>query len=235
MNTKRLLRNVMLLTLTLSFSFSITSCSKDEDMPKVEEAKYGIPEPVDLGLSVKWANMNIGANLPGEFGSYFAWGETAPKAIYDWNTYKFLENGVFEHLTKYCANSSQGKVDGKNTLEPEDDAAHVLWGGNWRMPTETEMEELCRKCRWETTRYNGVKGVRVTGPSGKSIFLPAAGYRIDSEFRASDEDYHGTYWSSSLAYDNSNNATSFYFYVNHFTVTNDDLRRIGKTIRPVCQ
>lgn len=119
----------MLLMLTLSFSFSITSCSKDEETPKEEEAKYGKPEPVDLGLSVKWANMNIGANLPGEFGSYFAWGETAPKAIYDWNTYKFLENGVFEHLTKYCAKSSQGKVDGKNTLEPEDDAAHVQWGG----------------------------------------------------------------------------------------------------------
>lgn len=235
MKKQRLLYYVIAFAITLEVSTCLTSCSNDDTPTPEEQAKYGQPEPVDLGLSVKWANMNVGANLPHESGSYFAWGETSQKATYDWKTYKFLDNGIFEHLTKYCSMSSQGKVDGKMILEAEDDAAHVIWGGEWRMPTRMEMEELCKRCRWETTTVSGVKGIRVTGPSGKSIFLPAAGYRVDGEHRDNDEQYYGTYWTSSVALDNSNNAYSSYFYTNYFVLTDDDVRRIGKTIRPVCE
>lgn len=85
---------------------------------------------VDLGLSVKWATCNVGANTPEEYGDYFAWGETRPKDYYNWGTYKYC-NGYYNTMTKYCTNSSYGKVDNKTTLELEDDAAYINWGGSW--------------------------------------------------------------------------------------------------------
>ena len=132
------------------------------------------PEAVDLGLSVKWANVNVGAISPEDYGDYFAWGETELKTDYSWSTYKFElgtdENGPF---SKYVTNSSYGTVDNKTVLDPEDDAAHVNWGGSWRMPTDAEWTELRTKCTWTWT--SEVNGMLVTGPNGKSIFLPAAG------------------------------------------------------------
>ncbi len=85
-------------------------------------------EPVDLGLSVLWASWNVGAECPEDYGNYYAWGEIEEKCIYDWSTYKWC-NGSDKSMTKYCTNSSYGTVDGKTILEPEDDVAHVLWGG----------------------------------------------------------------------------------------------------------
>ena len=98
-------------------------------------------EAVDLGLpsGLKWATMNVGATKPEEYGAYFAWGEMEPKSNYSGSTYKFElgtdSNGPF---SKYVTNSSYGTVDNKTVLDPDDDAAHVNWGGNWRMPTDAE-------------------------------------------------------------------------------------------------
>ena len=136
---------------------------------------------VDLGLpsGLKWATMNVGASKPEEYGDYFAWGETEPKKEYSWLNYKFElstdNNGPF---SKYVTNSSYGTVDNKTVLDPEEDAAHVNWGGSWRMPTEEEWTELRTNCTWTWTTQNGVNGRLVTGPNGKSIFLPAAGRRF---------------------------------------------------------
>ncbi len=150
---------------------------------------------VDLGLSVKWASCNVGAKSPEEYGGYYAWGETEEKTDYSWSTYKWC-NGSYDNLTKYCTSSSYGTVDNKTTLDPEDDVAHVQWGGNWRMPTLDEIKELCDKCSWEWTEVNGIKGQKVTGSNGNSIFLPAAGYRNGTEvhYRGS----YGYYWSGTL-------------------------------------
>ncbi len=141
------------------------------------------PEAVDLGLSVKWAPYNVGATKPEEFGDYFAWGETKPKSIYEWSTYKWCE-GSYNSLTKYNDNQSYGKVDNKYVLDYNDDAAHVNWGGSWRMPTKEELNELLQKCTWEWTSMNNVKGYKVTsnkaGFTDKSIFLPGAGYNFGS-------------------------------------------------------
>ena len=155
------------------------------------------PEAVDLGLGVKWANMNVGAISPEDYGDYFAWGETQPKSIYNWSTYKWC-NGSYDTQTKYITNSRYGTVDNKTVLDPEDDAAHVNWGGIWRMPTDAEWTELRTKCTLTWTSENGVHGTLFTGPNGKSIFLPEAGYRYGTGL---DFAGWGFYWSSSFPMD----------------------------------
>ena len=140
------------------------------------------PQPehewVDLGLpsGTLWATMNVGASAPEEYGDYFAWGETAPKEVYSWETYKWC-NGTSKSMTKYCTKSSYGTVDNKTELDPEDDAAWVNWGPKWRMPTADQIRELAENCTWQWTTVNGVNGMSVTGPNGNTIFLPAADCR----------------------------------------------------------
>lgn len=166
------------------------------------------PEPttheyVDLGLSVKWASCNVGANAPEDYGLYFAWGETtgytqdtSDGRSFDWKNYKWCK-GSNSTMTKYCTSSSYGTVDNKTTLDPEDDAAAVNWGGSWRMPTKAEQDELRIYCTWIWTSQNGVYGYKVTSKNnGNSIFLPAAGGRWSSDFDNAGS--VGYYWSSSL-------------------------------------
>ncbi len=159
-------------------------------------------EYVDLGLpsGTLWATCNIGASAPEEYGDYFAWGETDPKDYYDWSTYKWC-NGSSKTLTKYCTDSSYGYngfVDNKTELDPEDDAAYVNWGPSWRMPTSNQYSELCGLCTWEWTQRNGVNGRLVTGPNGKTLFLPAAGMLWNDYLY--DSGSTGHYWSRTLYY-----------------------------------
>ena len=114
-----------------------------------------IPEAVDLGLSVMWASANLGASRPDEAGGYFAWGETSPKpGLYSGENYKFGQ--YTNEMTKYNFYTSPGQwggakypLDYKETLDPEDDAAAVLLGNGWRMPTADELWELKNRCTWE--------------------------------------------------------------------------------------
>lgn len=163
----------------------------------VETEYAGAGEAVDLGLpsGTLWADRNIGADSPEGYGDYFAWGETTPKSVYNWSTYKYCK-GSLSTMTKYCTNSSYGTVDNKTVLEAVDDAATANWGSNWRMPTHDEQVELKEKCTWTWTTSNGVNGYKVVGPNGNSIFLPAAGYRHDSSVGSAGS--YGGYWSASL-------------------------------------
>lgn len=211
---------------------------------------------VDLGLSVKWATFNVGATAPEEYGDYYAWGETEPyyeagyarenpqahwkdgkSGGYSWSSYKYCK-GDYDTMTKYCNKSSYGNngyTDTKTTLDPEDDVAHVKWGGSWRMPTVNESIELLNNCTWTWTTVNGVNGYRVTsnksGYTDRSIFLPAAGCRYDatlSNFRS-----YGYYWSSSLSTDDPDHARYLIFYSgSHYT--NSSYRDRGRSVRPVC-
>ncbi len=183
-----------------------------EENPKEEgEGNKGstgtVGEAIDLGLSVIWASHNVGATKPEEYGDYFAWGETAPKDNYSWETYKY--GSPSNKLTKYCTNSDYGTVDDKIVLEAADDAATANWGNGWRMPTEEEMKELCDKCTWTWTTLNGVNGQLVTGPNGISIFLPAADYRAGTSLVGAG--YNGYFWSSSLTSDAPDEAFGLYF------------------------
>ena len=143
--------------------WSITGAEGYKIFPEVEETPVSGVEAVDLGLSVKWASCNVGANSPEEYGDYFAWGEIAPKDSYT------VDNSL-----------TSGKIIGDISGNPQYDAATANWGGSWRLPTFDEIRELNLKCSWEWVTQNGVDGMRVTGPNGNSIFLPAAGYKMNT-------------------------------------------------------
>ena len=203
------------------------------------------PEAVDLGIvvngkNIKWGSFNLGATKPEEHGDYFAWGETAPKEDYSLN-YKWC-NDSLSALTKYNTSSSYGTVDNKTVLDPEDDAAHVALGGKWRIPTDAEWTALRNNCTWTwTSNYNGtgVAGRIVTsnveGYTDKSIFLPAAGFRENTNlYIARSDGYYGYYWSSSLDTDRPYDAWKECFgprdlYMDH------SHRYVGLSIRPVTE
>lgn len=197
-----------------------------------------VGEPIDLGLSVKWASWNVGASAPEDYGAYFAWGETEIDWDYDWASYKWCM-GYENTMTKYCHDSSYGYngfTDTKTFLDPEDDAACANWGGIWRMPTDAEWTELRENCTWTWTTQNGVKGYRVTGKktgyTDKSIFLPAAGDRYNTNLL--NVGFLGDYWSSSLRTDYPGSAWDVYFL-------SDRVRRLssgryyGLSVRPVTE
>lgn len=173
-------------------AFLLFSCSSSDDEENGGNGSKGKVQAVDLGLSVKWADRNVGALQPWGYGSYFAWGETVPKKDYSWNTYKF--NDGHGDYSKY------NSKDGKNVLDFEDDAASVNLGKNWRMPTDDEIHELINKCKWTYASYEGIDGLKVIGPSGNFIFLPYAGaYKGTQEARGTNIMGRGYYWYSSLS------------------------------------
>ncbi|MCF0185640.1 MAG: hypothetical protein HUJ98_04020, partial [Bacteroidaceae bacterium] len=141
-----------------------------------------------------------------DYGQYFAWGETAEKTDYSWDTYKWGKYDISDPdkgMTKY------NKTDGITTLEAADDPATANWGSKWHSPSTDEIEELFDKCDWTWTTKNGVNGCTVTSKTnGNSIFLPAAGYRYGTELKDAGE---GDYWLSSLHASDPRSAYSFYF------------------------
>ena len=193
-------------------------------------------QAVDLGLpsGIKWASCNIGAEKPEDYGNYYAWGEVSPKEDYSWATYKYA-NGASDKLTKYCNDASYGDngfTDNKTTLDPEDDAAHVNWGGSWRMPTDAEWAELIANCTWTWTTQNGINGYRVTSKTNSnSIFLPAAGYRYDTYLY--DVGGYGYYWSSSVDELYPSSAWSLGFGSDGVGRSGSS-RHGGQSVRPVC-
>lgn len=186
---------------------------------------------IDLGLSVKWASCNLGAEKPEDYGDYYAWGETEPKSDYSWSTYKWGSSSF--NLTKYNTKSTCGAVDNKTVLNPEDDVVHGKLGGDWRMPTYAEWTELLTNCTWTwTTNHNesGISGIIVTGHNGNSIFFPAAGYRDDTNLL--DAGSAGGYWSSSLTTGEPDYAGSVGFYSTDFN-GGFSRRYFGRSVRPV--
>ena len=237
---KKLFMAVITLMMTISASAQFYIYFSDGTVAQVDSISMVAPvekpnshDWVDLGLpsGLKWATCNVGANAPEEYGDYFAWGEVEPKTTYDWSTYKWC-NGSYDTQTKYCTDSSYGTVDNKTVLDKEDDAAAVNWGGKWRMPTKAEQNELRQQCTWTWTSKGGVNGYQVTGPNGKSIFLPAAGYRIDISLYSVGS--YGYYWSSSLSTDYPDYAYNLDFG-SGYVHWNFDGRYYGGGVRPVCQ
>ena len=189
-------------------------------------------EYVDLGLSVNWATLNVGAANKEEYGHFFAWGETEPKSTYDWSSYKYCQSSSYS-LTKYNTNSNYGLVDGITTLDLEDDVAHIIWGGDWRMPTEAEFTELRNNCTWEWTIVNGIYGYklksRVSGFEDNSIFLPAAGALNTDPFNVGTSGY---YWTCNLV--TYSYLAGYLHFNSNFLYTRGIDRSIGQSVRPVC-
>ena len=201
---------------------------------------------VDLGLpsGTLWAICNIGAANPEDYGDYFAWGETEPyysvvgndtiwkEGGYVWNNYKYCSSD--EYMTKYVHDDRYGTIDNKWTLESDDDAATVNWGGSWRMPTNDELEELLNAayCTQEATTVNGVSGRKFTSVSnGNSIFFPFAGSIEGIYLRSLGTS--GDSWTSSLASADTKEANCFSFWnasANNYTISS---RYIGMPVRAV--
>lgn len=144
---------------------------------------------VDLGLvdeynrPVYWATCNLGASTPTDNGNYYAWGETETKTSYSWNNYKYTSNSKIKVSSISRYNSTTSRFF---NLLPEDDAAHVIWGGNWIIPTLTDIQQLKDKCTWvwqdkNNKEFKGNLGYKVIGPNGNHIFLPATGIFIDDK------------------------------------------------------
>ena len=191
-------------------------------------------EYVNLGLSVKWAKCHVGAEKETDAGLYFAWGETTGYTAsqvgtdkqFSWSDYKYGKSS--SKLTKY------NQSDGKTVLESTDDAATQVMGGDWRMPTKAELQELIDYTTNEwITNYNGtgVNGRKFTGSNGNSIFIPAADFRSGSSFYGR-EDYNGDIWSSSLFTSRPKNAWYLNFFSDDFYVDYAD-RNYGLMVRGV--
>ena len=210
-----------------------------------EEANPNEHEWVDLKLpsGTLWATCNIGADKPEDYGSYFAWGETAQKESYTWANYVWLTEGesYWTYINKYtfadgqttgCWYSGDTFIgDNKTKLDLEDDAASVLWGTNWRTPTQEQFEELINEGNTTTewTTQNGINGCKITSLSnGESIFLPATGYYGSSLSGAGS---NGNYWANSLL-NYTERAGELYIKSGrtYFTVSD---RFYGQSIRPI--
>ena len=198
------------------------------------------PRYVDLGLSVKWAECNLGASKPKGYGGYYQWAGTddvSSTGIYldlsscPYHTGSSRDSG----WSKYNTKSTYGTVDNKTTLEALDDAATVKLGGAWRMPTDAEWQELIDNCTWTWTKHKGVEGYKVqskkTGYTENWIFLPAAGYW--EEGKPDQVGFMGKYWSSSLNTDILPHARTVYFDLVSECFTSTEYRYIGQSVRPV--
>ena len=165
-----------------------------------EPKHFGI-EMVDMGCSVKWANVNVGAQEPEEYGGYYAWGETTPKSVYSSSNYVF---GTTQNL------GNDYNISGSPI-----DAAAMNMGGGWRMPTYAEMQELLNSCNSpEWVLQNGVKGYRFTSKTtGNTLFFPSAGVINDGTLYG--EGYGGSYLTSTQCSDGSNASYVMTFYYSH--------------------
>lgn len=157
------------------------------------------PTWVNLGLSVNWATCNMGSSDPSDCGYYYQWGVSENNTGYGEYTYKWYHRSS-NARTKYNSNSDMGYngfVDGKTVLDPEDDVAHVLWGGEWRMPASEEFEELINNCKWTWVNQNGFGYIVTSNKNGNSIFLPAAGLYYNNSSTPSGG-LGGYYWSRDI-------------------------------------
>lgn len=221
--------------------------------PRPKLASEPIPKPkptastinhewVDLGLSVKWATCNVGADSPDEYGNYYAWGETLPKSRYDQDNCfdKRKAGGWWSTIRNYAFDVDENKdwdvykLSGETVITPSSghDTARENWGGTWRMPTIDEFDELRKKCKWTWTTRNGHDGYVVTGSNGNSIFLPAAGWRGGTGSGSVGE--YGDYWSGSLSSSISSCACSLHFSSGGHGTGNSN-RWIGQSVRPVTE
>lgn len=224
------MRRVIIYVL-FSFFAVVSFCQCKDD----SESCLGGHKYVDLGLSVMWADCNIGAGKPTDFGNWYAWGETKPKGWDDWQTYL---SDIGGNIKSY-ADCGTEKDPLKQYVAPtatsisrtKYDIATVQWGEGWRMPTKREFEELIEKCKFEWKEIDGVRGGLITGPNGNSIFLPAAHDKDKSSLGY--EWPYCYYWSSTPHDEFSYYAWFFYFNYAHSQNMNCYDRFTGHSVRPV--
>ena len=229
---------IRLFLLALCAAIVFSSCKKNDPDPEPNPYdKYA----VDLGLSVKWASVNVGATSEKDFGNYYAWGETVDKpdgTYYSWDTY-----GVFAGIGTDDESRDAAIADLFDEdlhLKSKYDVAHVQWGGSWRMPTNEEFTELSEKCTWEmvpadhdTWSADNPGGWKVTGPNGNSIFIPAAGQRTNL-ILDKNKGMQAIFWTANLEPDSENIYADIYIRATNYPAVGYQVVCIGNSVRPVC-
>lgn len=215
---------IKLLALAVAVVMGLASCG-DSDSDIAEEAEFTEEtdaeeddteqhEAIDLGLSVLWATCNVGADSPEDYGSRYAWGETSTKSSYT------------------IGNCETWEEDIDDISGTDRDVAYVKWGMPWRMPTRAEFYELVNNCDWEWTTQGGIRGCKVTGKNGNSIFLPAAGERAGKSYYDTGDD--GYYWSST-PHGSSTQMAYYLGFGSDYQRTNAIGRAFGHSVRPVTE
>lgn len=222
---------------------NVSTC--DDNPTVVHYNPYDPYEYVDLGLSVKWAKWNVGANSESDYGLYFQWGDTQGytaeqvgsgegQKYFGWTDYKYWTGDTGSGSSGFTKYNS---TDGKTVLDPSDDAATANMGSNWRMPTESEFNELINTANTTSawTTVNDVWGAKFTskksGFTDKYVFFPAAG-SCDNGSLYNKRSY-GYVWSSTL----SSSPVIYGRYLSFFTWGRDMSsrdRRCGFSVRGVC-
>lgn len=178
------------------------------------------PELVDLGLSVRWADRNIDAATSHERGGYYAWGETSTKDTYTWATYSYCEG-----------TASSCVIIGSDIRKSMKYDRAYIYSNLLCLPTVEQWNELKSKCTWTETTVSGVKGYKVKGPSGKTIFLPFSGCSYDGSDHGVGSNAY--YWTSNYVMGETSKANAAYIKSGTTTSVNTINRRTGVAIRAV--
>ena len=235
MKVKNYLLNISTFVMIVAIFSFLTSCgddNDDEDINNYIKSYLSCPNDhhphlIDLGLpsGTLWACCNVDTDHPKKqsptnYGSYYAWGETESKATY-----------VFSNYIHFYQSSRTYHDLGSDIAGTQYDVAHVKWGGPWVMPSRTQLIELLNNCIYEWTTENGVNGVKFTSKTnGASIFLPATGYRNESDLY--DAGLSGVYWSSTQGSSSMGYSYGYYFSSDNTVESNSSLS-FGYTVRPV--
>ena len=201
-----------------SISNSRRSVTPSNSVPKLSCPDGNHPHMIDLGLpsGTKWACCNLGASTPEQSGNYYRWGETKPFKEGDTGaTYPYMDVDI-----------------GNNIAGTKYDAATAKWGSSWRMPTENQMMELKDNCTYKWTTLNGVKGAKVTGRKGGTIFFPASGCGDYFSGSLCNVGSDGNYWSASP--NSSNGGHRLHFNSSYWAWDNSN-RAYGFPVRPVAK
>ena len=189
-----------------------------------------------------WATTNIGAENPEDYGYYFWWGDTVgyKREGNAWvatdgssSNFSFRSGNAQTDNKSIATLKSEGWITADSVLVPAHDAAHVHWGGAWRMPTKQELSDLDSKCDWTWTTVNGVEGYVVKGKgtyASASIFLPCAGFGLGSSLHNAGS--YGYYWSSVPCSGSDYSAWDLYFDSGYHG-TRYSGRYDGQSVRPV--
>jgi len=190
-----------------------------------------IPQAVNLGLSVKWANFNLGAAKAEENGKYYAWADTRGYTFSEPHDFTWANAPYCTDPSNNTSSSSWSRYNtGNATLESSDDAATVNLGGSWRMPTHDEWKELNDNCTWEWDDQK--KGYKVSASNGNWIFLPAAGYRGGTSSYGVGS--VGLYWSSQVHSSDVSHAWNMDSHSGYRYPDSYSNRCSGFSVRPVC-
>ena len=230
------MRKMLMIACLLSFA-TMCGCRtaptpEDKSEQRHKVADYGKVQLWDGGPY--WADRNIGADKPEDYGLYFWWGDTTGHRPSGTTFgFSFKSSNCPTYNKSVSELQGEGRTTSEGVLAPSHDAAHVKWGGSWRMPTYQELSDLNSKCDWSWKPLNGVNGWVVSGRgaySSKSIFLPAAGGGFGTSLYYAGS--RGFYWSSVPYSGSSDFADVLYFYSSGRS-TYYYSRDLGQSVRPV--